>query len=94
MSFSPPVRSEYQKKLPAITHVDGSSRLQTISASQNSFIYEVLEEFEKLTNIPILINTSFNTKGRAILTRYLTAIQILDSTELDAVVLEDFYIAK
>ncbi len=94
MSFSPPVRSEHKGKLPAITHIDGSSRLQTISTSQNTFIYEVLVEFEKLTGIPILINTSFNTKGKAILSRYLTALQILDSTELDGIVLEDFYIAK
>jgi len=94
MSFSPPVREEYRKQLPAITHVDGSSRLQTVSVDQNKFIYEVLDSFEELTGIPVLINTSFNTKGRAILTRYLEAIKVLDSTGLDAVVLDDYYIYK
>jgi carbamoyltransferase len=94
MSFSPPVREEYKKVLPAVTHVDGSARLQTISKKDNEFIYNILDEFEKLTNIPILVNTSFNSRGKSILTRYLTAIQILDSTELDAVVLEDYYIYK
>jgi len=94
MSFSPPVRKEYQEVLPAVTHIDGSSRLQTISAAQNQFIYDILNEFEKLTEVPILVNTSFNTKGKAILTRYLTALQVLDSTELDGVVLEDYYISK
>ncbi len=94
MSFSPQVRKEYRTVLPAVTHVDGSSRLQTVSAQQNQFIYEILDEFEKLTGIPILVNTSFNTKGKAILTRYLTAIQVLDSTGLDSVVLEDYYIYK
>ena len=94
MSFSPPVREKYKKVLPAVTHVDGSARLQTISEKDNKFIYNILSEFEKLTNIPILVNTSFNSRGKSILTRYLTAIQILDSTELDAVVLEDYYIYK
>ena len=94
MSFSPPVREEYRKQLPAVTHVDGSSRLQTVSMSQNKFIYEVLNSFEELTDIPVLINTSFNTRGRAILTRYLEAIKVLDSTGLDGVVLGDYYIYK
>jgi carbamoyltransferase len=94
MSFSPPVKKEYRKALPAITHIDDSSRLQTISSEQNPFIYAVLDEFEKLTGFPILINTSFNTRGKAILTRYLTALQVLDSTELDAVILGDYYISK
>ena len=62
--------------------------------SQNKFIYEVLNSFEELTDIPVLINTSFNTRGRAILTRYLEAIKVLDSTGLDGVVLGDYYIYK
>jgi len=94
MSFSPPVREKYKKLLPAVTHVDGSSRLQTVSRKQNSFIYTVLDEFEKITDLPILINTSFNTRGNAILTRYLTALQVLDTTELDSIVLGDYYITK
>ena len=94
MSFSPPVRKEYKGMLPAVTHEDGSSRLQTISSDQNLFLYSILDEFEKITNIPILVNTSFNTKGKAILTRYLTALQVLDSTGLDGVVLGDYYICK
>ena len=94
MSFSPPVREKYRKELPAITHVDGSSRLQTVSVDQNKFIYEVLDSFEELTGIPVLINTSFNTKGKAILTRYLEAIKVLDSTGLDVVVLDGYYIYK
>ncbi len=94
MSFSPSVREEYRKQLPAVTHIDGSSRLQTVSMSQNKFIYEVLNSFEELTDIPVLVNTSFNTRGRAILTRYLEAIKVLDSTGLDGVVLGDYYIYK
>ena len=67
---------------------------RNITKENNEFIYNILDEFEKITNIPVLVNTSFNSRGKSILTRYLTAIQILDSTELDAVVLEDYYIYK
>ena len=94
MSYSPPVRKEFRNLLPAVTHIDGTSRLQTLSADQNGFVYEILNEFEKITNIPVLVNTSFNSRGRSILTRYLEATKVLDSTELDAVVLEDYYVYK
>lgn len=94
MSFSPKVKDEYKKLLPAITHIDGSSRLQTISYNQNPFVYELLKEFEKLTGFPILINTSFNIKGKPILTHYQAALQNLDSTELDGIILDKYYITK
>ena len=94
MSFSPNVREEYRKLLPSVTHIDGSSRLQTVNREQNDYIYDILDSFEQITGIPILINTSFNTRGKAILTRYLEAIKVLDSTELDGVVLDNYYICK
>ena len=94
MSFSPNVRDDYQTTLPAVTHIDGSSRLQTISKTENEFIYNILDEFENITGVPVLINTSFNSRGKSILTHYQTAIQILDSTQLDSVILGDYYIYK
>ncbi len=94
MSFSPSVKQKYRKALPAINHIDNSSRLQTVSSEQNSFIYDILKEFERLSGLPVLVNTSFNIKGKAILTHYQAALQILDSTELDGVVLGDYYIYK
>ena len=94
MSFSPYVRQRYRTILPAVTHIDGSSRLQTVSREQNEFLYDILDEFEKITSIPVLVNTSFNSRGKSILTRYQTAIQILDSTQLDSVILGEYYIYK
>ena len=88
------LREEYKKLLPSVTHVDGSSRLQTLTRDQNDYIYDILDSFEQITGMPILINTSFNTRGNAILTRYLEAIKVLDSTGLDGVILEDYYICK
>jgi predicted NodU family carbamoyl transferase len=94
MSYSPKVREEYRKMLPAITHVDGSSRLQTLKSEQNPYLYEILREFEKLSGYPILVNTSFNVRGKSILTHYQAALQNLDSTQLDGVILEKYYISK
>lgn len=94
MSFSPKVKNEFRNLLPSITHIDGTSRLQTINYNQNPYVYELLKEFQKLSDIPILINTSFNIKGRPILTHYQAALQNLDSSELDGVILDKYYITK
>jgi len=94
MSFSPKVKENYRKTLPAITHIDGSSRLQTINKNQNSYLYEILKQFEKLSGFPILVNTSFNVKGKSILTHYQAALQNLDTTQLDGIILDGYYITK
>lgn len=94
MSFSPKVKKEFRNLLTSITHIDGTSRLQTINYNQNPYVYELLREFEKLSGIPILINTSFNIKGKPILTHYQAALQNLDSSELDGVILDKYYITK
>lgn len=94
MSYSPKVKQEYKKILPAITHIDGSSRLQTLRSDQNPYLYEILREFEKLSGYPILVNTSFNVRGKSILTHYQAALQNLDSTQLDGIILEKYYISK
>ena len=56
-----------REKVPAITHVDGSARFQTVTEESNLHIYKLIKEFEKITNVPMLINTSLNGKGQPIL---------------------------
>lgn len=94
MTFSPTVNESYRKLLPAVTHIDGSARLQTVNYNQNPYLYELLKEFEKLSGFPILINTSFNIKGKPILTHYQAALQNLDSVDLDGIILDKYYITK
>ena len=88
MSFACPVRETYRDELSAITHVDGTARLQTVKESDNPFIYELLTELERKGNIPVLLNTSFNIKGKPILTTVSDAFEILKDTELDNVYIE------
>ena len=94
MSFCPKVRAEWRDKLAAITHVDNTARVQTVTREQNEFLYDLLTEFEKKTGIGVLLNTSFNVNGKPILSTYKDAFIIYNNTELDCLLLEDYYIRK
>ncbi len=89
MSVICDTREEYRDKLPSITHVDGSARIQTVSQEQNPFIYQSLKEFEKLTGMPIFLNTSFNPAGEPILNFCEVGLEMLDKTDLDLVIIEN-----
>jgi len=94
MSFCPKVREEWRDKLAAITHVDGTARVQTVTREQNEWLYDLLTEFESATGIGVLLNTSFNVNGRPILSTYADAFKIYNETQLDCLLLEDYYIRK
>lgn len=64
MLFDHMVKEEWKNKIPAVIHLDGSARLQTITKEQNPIIGKLIEEFEKLSNIPLLCNTSANYNGK------------------------------
>jgi carbamoyltransferase len=85
MTFVGTVRDEWKSTLPAITHEDGTGRLQTVTRAQNEFIYDLLGEFEKQSGHAVLLNTSFNVNGKPILTRLSDAFEMLKKTKLDAV---------
>ena len=76
-------------KFPAITHIDNSTRIQTVTKEQNQFIYDLLGEIEKVQGDPIVINTSFNVKGKPIINWYSDALQMLKNKEIDYLVLDD-----
>ena len=76
-------KEEYRDKLPAITHVDGTARLQTITKDQNPFIYKLLKNIEKYSTYPILLNTSLNPRGRPILNYLKISLEMLKDTGMD-----------
>ena len=82
-------RPEYRDRLPSITHVDGSARLQTLRKDQNAFLYATLKEFEKITGLPVILNTSFNPGGEPILNYYRVGLEMLEKTDLDMVLIEN-----
>ncbi|MBX4199194.1 hypothetical protein KW800_02925 [Candidatus Parcubacteria bacterium] len=79
-------REEYRDKLPSITHVDGSARIQTINPGQNPLIYKALKEFEQLSGMPIFLNTSYNPAGEPILNFVEAGVKMLDDTDMDLVI--------
>jgi len=88
------VRPEWRDKIPAVTHVDGTARVQTIRADQNERLYRLLQEFDKLTGVPVLLNTSFNVKGEPIVETPEDAINCFLATGIDYLVLHDTLMSK
>ena len=82
------------EKIPAVTHVDGTGRLQTVSKSANPLYYDLINEFFKITGIPVLINTSMNVKGEPIVNTPKEAYTMLIKTDMDYLVLSNYLINK
>ncbi len=80
--------------LPAITHLDGSARLQTVTKESNPRLYLLLKEFKSLTGVPMLVNTSFNVRGEPIVESPQDAINCFLKTDLDLLVIDNFLVEK
>ena len=80
--------------LPAITHLDGSARLQTVTEKQNEKLFKLIKYFEAVSGFPVLINTSFNVRGEPIVNRPEEAIECFLETKMDLLVLDNFIIFK
>lgn len=88
-----PVRKD-KRIIPAVTHIDGSARIQTVSRDENGLFYDLIAEFEKLTGVPILINTSFNVRGEPIVCSPDDAYICFMRTDMDYLVMDNFIIDK
>ena len=88
------IKGEKQKIIPAVTHADGTGRLQTVSRKTNERFYRLIEEFGKITEVPVILNTSFNLKGEPIVCTPIDAIRTFYSCGLDVLVLGNYVIAK
>ena len=88
------VRPEWTHKIPAVVHVDGTARVQTVRENQNPRLYRLLREFDAITGVPVLLNTSFNVKGEPIVETPRDAVECFLATGIDYLVLNDILIAK
>ena len=89
-----PVKQDQQSTLPAITHVDGTGRLQTVFRDQSSRYYGLIERFGQATGVPVVLNTSFNLRGEPIVNTPANAFSTFSKSEMDCLVLGDFMIEK
>jgi len=88
------VRPEVRDKVPAIVHVDGTARVQTVREKDNPFFYGLLRAFEDRTGVPVLLNTSFNVRGDPIVEAPMDAVECFLFTALDALVMYDWVVRK
>src|SRR5207253_561041 len=94
MLFATQVRAEKRAVVPAIVHVDGTARPQTITKEQNSCLYQLITAFSRQTEVPILLNTSFNLAGEPIVCTPDDAIRTFLASKLDALVLNNYLVTR
>jgi len=82
------------EKIPAVTHVDGTARLQTVSKDINLLFYNLITEFYKITGVPVLINTSMNVRGEPIVNTPEQAYNMIIKTDMDYTVMGNYIIKK
>src|SRR3989454_6289860 len=88
------VKPEKRSVVPAVTHVDGSARPQTVEKDINPLYWRLIEEFRKRTAVPVVMNTSFNLRGEAIVHTPTDALRTFFSSGMDALVIGDFLVEK
>ena len=83
-----------KSNIPSVTHVDYSARIQTVHKETNPTFYKLIEEFEKITECPVLVNTSFNVRGEPIVCSVTDAFNCFMGTDLDVLVCNNFILYK
>lgn len=94
MLFVYDVRADKADQIPAVRHVDGTARVQTINRRQNPAYYDLLRAFHRRTGVPVLVNTSFNTRGEPIVCSPRDAVESFWTSPLDALVIGSFLLEK
>jgi len=87
------IRKEKRKLIPAVTHVDGSGRLQTVSRRANPRYYRLIESFSAITGVPMVLNTSFN-ENEPVVCKPGEALDCFLRTKMDLLVIQNFVISR
>ena len=94
MQFAAAVRPDKRQVIPAVTHVDGTARLQTVGERDDPFVYSLLRAFQARTGVGVLLNTSFNSIGEPIVETVKEAIACFKATAMDGLVMPPYFISK
>ena len=94
MVLTAQVRPEKRSVIPSVTHVDGSARPQTVEKEINPLYWRLIDEFDKRTGVPVIMNTSFNLRGEAIVHTPADAVRTFFSSGMDALVIGSFLVEK
>jgi carbamoyltransferase len=94
MLYVVPVLPNHRPELPAVTHVDGTSRLQTVFRDSNSRYHNLIETLGQATGVPVVLNTSFNLRGEPIVNTPDDAFSVFSRSDIDMLVLENVIVRK
>jgi carbamoyltransferase len=94
MLFVVDVRPDAASKIPAVRHTDGTARVQTVSRAQNPLYHDMIAAFGRRTGVPVVINTSFNTRGEPVVCTPRDAVECFHASPLDALVIGSFVLEK
>lgn len=88
------VKEDKRAEIPAVTHVDGTARIQTISKKTNPSFWTLIKYFDEITSVPVVLNTSLNIKGEPIVESPEQAIRVFYGSGMDSLALGNFYLTK
>jgi carbamoyltransferase len=94
MLFVHKVRPQWRARIPAVVHVDGTARVQTVTDGSEPLVAELLAEFERLTGLPVLVNTSLNTAGRPMVDTPREALELFGSAPVDLLAIGPFAVCR
>jgi len=94
MLLAPRVREDKKGIIPAVTHIDGTARVQTVNKNSNPRFWQLIKEFGNITGVPVLLNTSFNLKGEPIVCTPEDAISCFQRSQMDCLVLGDYIVER
>ncbi len=94
MLFTHEVAEPWRARIPAVVHVDGSARIQTVSREQEPLVAQMLEAFERLTGVPVVVNTSLNTAGRPMVDDPRDALECFGSAPIDMLAIGPFVVRR
>jgi carbamoyltransferase len=93
MLFVHDVAEQWRERIPAVTHVDGTARIQTIDRSQKR-LYDTISRFADRTGVPVVVNTSFNTAGRPMVDSPRDALECFGSSPIDLLAMGPFIVRR
>lgn len=94
MLLAPIVKKQYREKLPSVTHVDNTARIQAVSKETDPFIHALLLEMKQRIGVSVVLNTSFNVAGEPIVESPIDALNTFLKTNIDVLVIGNYVIIK
>jgi len=94
MLFTHDVRRDWRERIPAVVHVDGSARIQTVDRREEPLLAELLDAVEERVGVPVVVNTSLNTAGRPMVDDPRDALECFGSAPIDALAIGPFLVRR